>query len=281
MNKKLIFVGSLAAALFLGGCSGQMAQLVGSNAGSMLASTAGSVDKTNRNCIPRMSGGSVGFMGMASKLILTPLLESAIKEATGVEDMKLPTPITNTCDADNRLVYLKKITDNFSNSLDDINSDIASSLVQTKKIQEFQSLIDQRKRTVNEADLDGAVENNEKLLLLVKDAKVKDKAKYSAAMGKLALATPARMIEIIGWDKEIAEFSKDNMVWGIKNVSSVKDILSQLTSFTSIVPTVTSLTSSPMYKGRVDKNIALKASKQAIKDNKEVAQEAENEMDEA
>lgn len=270
--KKMVIITSTMAIL-MSGCMNQALQVVNSGGAGQLAS--GAVSGGNGKCIPRMGGGSASMMDMATKFILNPLIEEAIQDATGIDDLKMPAKIMDTCEADKRLTYIKVITDNYTKSMTDINDDLLASLKQTKKIQDMQVQIDNRNKNREEADLEGAIKDNEAILEIMKDATIQDKAKYSAALGKIVIASPVRIGELIGWDKEIVEFSKDNIVWAIQNVESVKDIIFQIGVVADIVPTVYALKDSPLYEGRVDKDIAEKAAKELIKSDKEVADDAE------
>jgi hypothetical protein len=293
---KKILIGT-SALLILNGCSpaavSQMAQMGGGLMGgspmaptqntaqtAALATTASApaMNQLPVGCIARNAGGSASFTQMITEKVVSLAINSALESVTGNKEVKIPAKITNTCEADKRLAYLKKLTEDFSKDIDSANQDILASVEQTKEVQKLQAEIDHKKKTLDEAQYNGGVtEDNEKTLALIKDAKIIDKKKYSAAMGKLALATPISGYMIVGWDKEILEFAKDNMIWGIQNVGAIKDVASQLTTTIKVLPTLASLTTSPLYDGRVDQTIAKKEAAKAIKDDAAVAAKAEEE----
>ncbi len=277
MYKKVVLVVSSAIMLNAFGLS----SLVGAVSGSGASATHSSNSGTKSRCIGRNAGGSTSLLQMATKKLLSIAVESALEKAVGVKGLKLPTPMQNTCEADARLKYLEKISGTFQDNIDEANRDILASVKQTKAIQTLQEEIAQKKKSLSEAEYkESVVEDNSKLLALIKNAKVKDKKKYSAAMGKLAIATPITGYMVLGWDKEILEFAKDNMVWGLQHVSAIKTIASQLTTTVKVLPSLTSLATSPMYNGKVDKKIAKIAAKKAIKADKKVAADAAAELDE-
>lgn len=230
------------------------------------------------NCVPRNSSESLSFTQRITEKIVTHIIDSALKDVSTNKHVKIPKKITNTCEADQRLAYVRTLTKSFAADINNANADILSSVEQTKEIQKLQEEINHKKKTLDEAEFnEGVSEDNSKTFELIKNAKVVDKKKYSSAMGKLALATPINGYIIVGWDKEILEFAKDNIVWGIKNLSALKDVASQLTTTIKVLPTLTSLTTSPFYDGRVDEDIAKKAAQEAIKKEEEIAKAAAEE----
>jgi len=82
---------------------------------------------------------------------------------------------------------------------------------------------------------------------------------------------------VIGWDKEILEFAKDNPIWGIENVGAVKDVASQLMTVIEVLPTLSSLATSPLYDGRVDPEIAKQAGADQMKADEEIIAKTEKE----
>ena len=283
MIKKIII--SSAAMLVLGGCnSAQLTDLANSVVLSPTAPASSNFDKSLAStpseesarlaagCIPRMSGGSTSFTQMITDKVVTLAIEAALKEVAGDANVQVPSKIMDTCIADKRLAYLQSLTKEFSNVIDTANKDILASVEQTQEVQKLQAQIDHKKKTLDEAEYnEGVTEDNEKMLVLMENAKVVDKEKYSAAMGKLAIATPINGYMIIGWDKEILEFAKDNIVWGMKNVGAVKDVASQLMTVIEVLPTLSSLATSPLYDGRVDPDIAKQAGADQMKEDEEVA----------
>ncbi len=276
MIKKIVLSASSVVMLSAFGFS----SIVGAVTGASTSSTASNGSaKVNKRCIPRMSGGSTSLTQMVTKKVLSLAIESALKSVAGAKNIQIPTPLTNTCEADNRLKYLKTITGGFEKNIANANEDILASVSQTKEIQTLQEEIAHKKKSLKEAEYrDSVVEDNTKLLKLIGKAKVKDRAKYSAAMGKLAIATPIMGYMVLGWDKEILEFAKDDIVWGLQHVKDLVTVASQLKTTISVLPTLTSLATSPLYNGKVDKNIAKRAANKAIKTDKKIASEAEAEL---
>ncbi|MFK5882000.1 MAG: hypothetical protein QM482_07280 [Sulfurospirillum sp.] len=276
MIKKIVLSASSVVMLSAFG----FGNIVGAVTGVKTDSTASNSSTKDKHCIPRMSGGSTSLTQMVTKKVLSLAIESALKSVAGAKNIQIPTPLTNTCEADKRLKYLKTITGDFENNIANANEDILASVSQTKEIQILQEEIAHKKKSLKEAEYrDSVIEDNTKLLKLIGKAKIKDKAKYSAAMGKLAIATPITGYMVLAWDKEILEFAKDNMIWGIQHVSDLTTIASQLKTTISVLPTLTSLVTSPLYNGKVNKNIAKRAANKAIKTDKKIASEAEAELD--
>ncbi len=241
-------------------------------------SKASSTNVAEGGCIPRSGGGSPSFTQMITQKVVSLAIEAALKEINGDANVQVPQKIMDTCSADKRLAYLKTLTEDFSKGIDNANKDILASVEQTKEVQKLQAQIDHKTKTLDEAEYnEGVTEDNTKMLALMKNAKVIDKAKYSAAMGKLAIATPINGYMVVGWDKEILEFAKDNPMWGIQNVMAVKDVASQLMTVIEVLPTLSSLATSPLYDGRVDPEIAKAAGASQMKTDKEVAANAEAE----
>ncbi len=277
MIRKIVLSVSVAAFLNAFGL-GDLTNMVSNS--SAKKSQIETTQKSNRKCIPRMSGGSTSFTQLVTKKILTMVIEKALSKVTNAKNIHIPQPLKNTCEADDRLRYLQTITANFNKDIDSANRDILASVEQTKEIQALQGEITHKKKSLKEAEYnEGVIKDNEKLLKLIEKAKIKDKAKYSAAMGKLAIATPINGYMVVGWDKEILEFAKDNMVWGLQHLSALKAVASQLTTTIKVLPTLTSLVKSPLYNGKVDKKIAKRAAKQAIESDKKIAKEVESEFD--
>ena len=274
--KKIIIGTALVSAVCLNaGWMDVATGALGSVAGD---SKANSANVTEGGCVPRMSGKSPSLTQMITQKVVAIAIEAALKKVAGDANVQVPEKIMDTCAADKRLAYLQTLTKDFSKGIDNANKDILASVEQTKEVQKLQAQIDHKKSTLDEAEYnEGVTEDNEKMLALMKDAKVVDKEKYSAAMGKLAIATPINGYMVVGWDKEILEFAKDNPVWGIKNVGAVKDIGSQLMTVIEILPTLSSLATSPLYDGRVDPAIAKAAGEEQMKTDKEVAAKAEEE----
>ena len=284
---KNVIVASVIAFGLIGCNSAQLMSAANSAMGSSSATSAATTSSLAaanggaalaKGCVPRMSGGSASFTEMITEQLVNAAIEAALKEVVGDQNIVIPTKIMDTCTADKRLAYVKSITRDFAIGVDEANRNILASVEQTQEIQKLQAQMDHKKKTLSEADYyEEIADDNEQMLILMENAKVTDTAKYSAAMGELAIATPATGYTIVGWDKEILEFAKDNIAWGIKNVGSVTDLGSQLSTMVQILPTLASLTTSPLYDGRVDEAIAKKAGEAQIKSDEEIAAKAEAE----
>lgn len=287
MIKKILI--STAAILILGGCNAaQLTEVASgalSNATAPSTTTAKSVSTNGAlpaGCIPRNGGGSTSFTQMVTEKLVSIAINSALESTVGDNNIKAPAKIMDTCTADKRLAYVKTLTDKFAGYIDQANKDILASVEQTKEVQKLQEEIAHKEKTLEEAEYnEGVTKDNAKTLELIENATIVDKKKYSEAMGKLAIATPTIGYVIVGWDKEILEFAKDNMVWGVSNVGSVTDVGSQLMTTMEVLPALASLTTSPLYDGKVDEDVAKKAAEKSIKEAKEVeaAAAAENGFD--
>jgi len=277
MLKKVVL--SIATASML--CAFGFGDIVDAVSGGSKQKEATNAPAQVSKCIPRMSGGNPSFTQMVTEQVLSLVIGEALKSVEGAENIKVPTRIKDTCEADKRLKYLQTLTKSFGDNIANANEDILASVEKTKEIQTLQEEILHKKKSLDEAEYkESVIEDNSKLLKLIENAKVTDKAKYSAAMGKLAIATPITGYTVVAWDKEILEFAKDNMIWGIQNVGSLKTMGTQLIETVQILPTLTSLATSPMYDGKVDKKIAKAAAKTAIKSDEKIASAAEAELDE-
>ncbi len=226
MKKTLLAVSTIT--ILMTGCSSQLANMATGAAGGAIAGT--SSDGKNTICLPRMGGGSVGMMDMATKLVLNPLIESAIKDATG-DDIKLPPKLLNTCEADQGLKYVKTITNQFYTNVSEIDKKILEALEENDEVIKLKTELADMLAMEDKADqTEGLEEIHKKIDLLIADAKNVDSKKISEASGIATKTASLYLPVIIGWDKEIAEFSKDNMVWAIKNISDVKTLFSQISS---------------------------------------------------
>lgn len=275
--------------LMLSGCTSSMSQLsnngmLGSLTGAAPAETTKEVTATkvaNTNCIPRMGGGSISTWSMVSKMALTPLIESAIQEATGMKDLKIPTPILNTCEADARLKYVDTVTNNYYQNLNDVNNKILDALEDTKEVRELRAELAENETVSEKAALnDGIAEQNEKILDHIESAKVKDKQKISEAWGMFMTAVPKNTALIVGWDKEIAEFAKDNLPWAIKNIGAVKTALSQVKTLAMVASNGKTAMDKLITRNdiTIDKKSADKAAKAMEVSNKKMMDESQDQF---
>jgi len=235
----------------------------------------------NAKCIPRDAGGSASFTQMITKKILTVAIDEALKSMTGDKSIESPRPIMDTCEADKRLVYLTKLTNDFNGVIVEANKDIDASLDKMQKIQKLEAQADHVKETEKTTDFDPDADIDEmtkNTLALASQYKIKDKELYSKAMGKMAISTPISGYLVVGWDKEILEFAKDNIVWGIQNVTALKDVASQAVTTMQVLPTLATLATNPLYDGRVDKSVAKKAAAAQTKSSEQLAKLAEKDV---
>jgi len=274
--KKIIVATSLMSAVILN--AGFMDIVSGATDIVSGATKTESKGTGDAQCIPRMSGGSASFTEMITKQVISIAIDKALQSMTGDKSIESPRPIMDTCEADKRLVYLNKLTTDFNGVVVGANEDIDASLDKMQKIQKLEAQAEHVKETEAatdfdpDADLDDMTKNT---LALASQYKIKDKELYSQAMGKLAISTPISGYLVIGWDKEILEFAKDNIVWGIQNVSALTDVASQAVTIMGVLPTLATLATNPLYDGRVDKSVAKKAAKAQTKSSKELAKIAE------
>lgn len=250
--KKTIFATGVLA-LMLTGCNTQEMMQVANGLGSMQPAPQTNVEKTeaatevkkesaeksaakaettakvdNRHCIPRMGGGNVSWMDMATKLILSPLIESAIKEASG-EDIKFPAKLMNTCEADDKLKYVTALTNQYYDNLNMVNTKILEALEENDEIKNLKAEMADQKAKEDRADINDGIEaHTTKMLELLETAKVKDEKKVNEAWGIFTKTTSLYTPTLLGWDKEIAEFGKDNFPWAIQNFGAVKLVVQQI-----------------------------------------------------
>lgn len=230
MIKNIVISG--AVVLGLSGCAGPMVQLAQSQMSAGIASSApaGGASQLGKVCIPRMGGGSVSTMDMATKFILNPLIESAIKDATG-EDVKMPPKLLNNCEADKGLQYVKDITNQFYVNVAEIDKKILEALEENDVIIKLKTELADMLAMEDKADqTEGLAKIHEKIEKEIENASNVDSKKISEASGIAAKTVSLYIPLIIGWNKEIAEYSKDNIVWAVKNVGEVKTLFSQITT---------------------------------------------------
>ena len=268
MIKKILIGSSVLFAL--SGCTqvvGQLSQVIMSSGSTSSLSNQAASQIANASsgqaCIPRMSGGSTSLTQMITKKTLEVVINKALESVVGNKNIKLPKRINDTCQADRVLAYVSKLSKDFDNDIVQADQDILASLEQTKEIQHLRAQQEHKAEEAKSAEASVIIGDDKKAKELIKNAKIKDKAKYSKAMGKLAIAAPVSGYVLVGWDKEILEFAKDNMVWGVQNVMAIKDVASQLKTTVSFLPSLASLATSPLYNGRVNKSIAEKAAAEA------------------
>ena len=242
--RKLITVGSVAAVLLFTGCTGDIAKMASSGLGQQLAQTASSSATTQAattkaaagvataskaNCIPRMSGGQTSMFDLIKEKAITFAIEQSIKSIDGMEDIKFPTKIVDTCEADARLKYVEDISNKYFENLNLVNTKILEALEETKEVNQIKADLEDLKNIEDKADLnEGIAENAEKIHEIMETAKVKDSKKISEAQGIFFKSMPKYTALLIGWDKEIADFAKDNLPWAINNFGAVKTAITQM-----------------------------------------------------
>lgn len=288
--KKMILMGSAVTVLMFTGCVGQVTQLMNSGVGQQMASSQsqaatmqGVTDSTKatgvanlkKGCFPRMGGGSVSLFDLVKKKSIEFAVDKALEGMEGMENVKLPAKILDTCEAEERLSYIKQMNENLLNNVDKSNRKLASSVEQTKEIQKLQAEMDHNKKNLEKAEyLAGVTDNTDEILRLVKKGKILNKKMFSESMGYLGKAATKNASLLVLWDKEILEFSKDTIPWALKNISEVKTIATQVTSLVKISRTGTNLVQSKFYNGRVDKKVADTVAKNSILSSDKVASKA-------
>lgn len=295
MIKKTIIATSVV--VLLSGCMAEMSQIAGQSGGlgslgglasgltgSSSTPTTGvatrsaiteTAQQSKVGCIPRSGGGSTSFTQMVTEKVVEFAINSALEEMVGNADIKVPKRINDTCEADAVLAYITKQSAQFQSDIRQADKDILASLEQTKEIQHLRAQMEHKEAEAEGAEASVIIGGDDESKKLIENATIKDKEMYSKAMGKLAIATPVSGYVLIGWDKEILEFAKDNMPWGIENVMALKDVASQVGTTLEVLPALGSLVTSPLYDGRVDKSVAEEAAQEEIKSNEEAAAEAE------
>lgn len=286
--KKRVLIGGVvvASTILFTGCGGAVAQMMNSGMGQQVAqstvssnvnSVASATGTTKANCIPRMGGGSVSMWDMASKLVLNPLIESAIEEASG-EKVKIPAKLLSTCEADEKLKYVEALTNKYYDNLNLASAKFLNSMEETAKVRQYKAEMADQKGMESKADnIEGKQEFQEKVFDLMETAKIKDKKLFSEASGiftkTITLFTP----QLLGWDKEIAEFSKDNLVWGVKNIGALKTLLSQVGTIAKVPVTGVKLVESAAASSNISisqKDAKLAAAKIKVPSEKELQAES-------
>ncbi len=281
--KKILLSSCVAIGIFTG-CAGAVAQLAQSGMGQELAKTAlsslssANVPGTKANCIGRTSGGQVGMMGMLTKLVVNQLVESTLQSMDGMENVKLPQAFMNTCQADSGLKSIKLLSNQWNQNLVQINEKILESMEQTKEVRENLAITRDLKTSKDSAVVSvGVAEQTEKIAELSKTAKVIDRKKISEAQGMFGQFMVMSGV-IAGWDKEVASFSQDNLVWAVKNVSDIKVAFGQLSTIVEVLP-VSKLALEKFFENnnlKLDKRSAAKAAASMKKDDNKVIEDANN-----
>jgi hypothetical protein len=288
MKKKILITSAIVAStVIFTGCGGAMNQMMSNGLGQqmMQGSTnsqaanlaSGNATTENKNCVPRMGGGSVSMFDMASKLVLNPLIESAIEEASG-EKVKIPAKLLSTCEADEKLKYVEALTNRYYDNLNLASTKFINSMEETAKVRQYKAEMADQKGMEDKADnIEGKQENLEKMFALMETAKIKDKKLFSEASGIFTKTTTLFTPQLLGWDKEIAEFSKDNLVWGVKNISALKTLLTQVGTIAKVPVTGAKLVETAAASSNISisqKDAKLAAAKIKVPSEKELQAES-------
>ncbi len=289
MKKVIITTGLIA--VFLSGCTGVATQMiVQSLAGSANQKAASSIvassvqqkgnlkGKSNKVCMPRMATGQVNMTSLLTKQMFNLLVTQALKNIEGMKDVQLPKKIMDTCEADARLKYIESISNRYFQSLNIVNKKILEALEETKEINQLKADMKDRKNIQNQAQLNvGIAENTAKIQEIMKNTKVKDAKKISEAQGIFLKSFPKYTALLIGWDKEIAEFGKDNILWAIKNFTSLKILLTQLKTVVVVGTTAKSSISKVITNSniKIDTRAANRAAKNMMQDEKKLIAKSE------
>jgi hypothetical protein len=196
----------------------------------------------------------------------------------GMKDVKVPKKIMNTCEADARLKYVETISNRYYQNLNTVNLKILAALEQTDEVKKLLADIQDTNSTSDKAALnEGIAEQTEKIAKMIETAKAKDSKKISEAQGIFFTSVPKYTALLAGWDKEIAEFSKDNLPWAIKNFSGVKNVLTQLKTIATIgvnsKNAITKLITNNKLK--INKRVAKKAAKKMEKEDQKIIKMAD------
>lgn len=292
MKKIILFIGFM---VIFSGCSPmvvqQLSQSVAQNAtnqmaqganGQAISKNAQSVrSRYRKNCIPRMSGGQVSIFKIIQQKVMTMIIENALKEISGLKGMKYPKKIQDTCEADARLKYVNSLTNQYYHNLHLTNVAILDSIKQTDEVAKIKAAIKDRSNIQNQAQINDKIEEqNEQIMKLMQNATIKDRRKISEAWGIFNESMFKYAPFIIAWDKEIAEFGQDNIVWALKNFSAVKTALTQLQSIGALFlngkDALRNLLSSSNVT--IDKRVAKRKAKEVAKANKKILRKSQQEF---
>ncbi|MEA2110932.1 MAG: hypothetical protein U9P71_02670 [Campylobacterota bacterium] len=297
--KKIIGLSSAAVLLFTG-CANEMAGMAASGLQSgimpsaMTKSSLANTANTNlatgqyvikgQNCIPRLTGASVGFMDMAKEKLLSYAIESAMASIIDMKDIQMPAKITNTCEADMRLKYVETISNRYFANLGTVNEKILEAMEQTEEVKKLRAEIADIKAVGDKAALnEGIVEQTDKIVAMAETAKIVDSEKVSEAWGIVFQSAPKYTALLIGWDKEIADFAKDNLPWAIKNFGGLKSLLVQMETVALLATNgkdaFTKLATSNNIE--IDEKVAAAAAKEMQKGDQQVLDESKQEFENA
>jgi hypothetical protein len=278
--KSLVISVSMFSAIYanaglLDAVGGMVANAASSNA------TAATKNTKQGNCVPRMNGGSVGMFDMVKEKLISAAITKALESMDGMKDVKIPKKIMDTCEADARLKYVETISNRYYQNLNTVNVKILAALEQTDEVKKLLADIQDAKSTSDKAALnEGIVEQTEKITKMLETAKAKDSKKVSEAQGIFFSSVPKYTALLAGWDKEIAEFAKDNLPWAIKNFTGVKNVVTQLKTIATIgVNSKNALTKLiTNNKLKINKKAAKKAAKAMEKEDQKIIKTADKDF---
>lgn len=235
-----------------------------------------------KNCIPRMNGGQVSLLKIIQKQIMMAIIENALKKISELKDVEFPKQIQDTCEADARLKYISSLTNQHYYNLHLMNIAILDSIEQTDEVVKIRAAIRDRGNIQDQAEINDLIdEQNEQIMELIKKAKIRDRDRVSEAAGifneSLFKFTPL----VIGWDKEIAEFGQDNIVWALNNFSAMQTALTQLKSIGALIINGKDALRNFLKRNDVsiDKIKAQRKAKEIAKANKKILKESQKEFE--
>jgi len=242
------------------------------------AAASSATKSANGNCIPRNAGGAVSMFDMVKEKLISAAITKALESIDGMKDVKIPKKITNTCEADARLKYVETISNRYYENLNTVNVKILKALEQTDEVKKLLADIEDANSTSDKAALnEGIAEQTEKITKMMETAKAKDSKRISEAQGIFFTSVPKYTALLAGWDKEIAEFAKDNLPWAIKNFSGVKNVVTQLKTIATIGVNSKNALNKLITNNnlKINKKIAKKAAKKMEREDKLVIQKSE------
>lgn len=211
-------------------------------------------------CIDRNAGGDISWTDKIAKIALEEVMDTAAKEILTVKSLKLPKKITNTCDADKRLQYAEKMGKHLEKQTKDALTDVYAC---------YDSHTDAKKTKseIQEASISETADDLEKVVKTTTDTGAKKCA--AGAAGALKGLT-GYAGTVVGWDKELIDFGKDNFPWALKNSSLLKNVLGSAKDISVGVGTIGGSIVQPIWAGLTpyDKKKAKKEQAKATKDMK-------------
>lgn len=238
--------------------------------------------RNGRNCIPRMSGGQVSFYKIIQKQIMTVIIENALKGISNLKGVKYPRQIQDTCEADARLRYVNSLTNQYYNNLFLLNMAILDSIKQTDEVVKIKAAMKDRNNIKDQAEINDKIEEqNDQIMELIKSAQIRDRNKVSEAWGIFNESFFKYTPLIVAWDKEIAEFGQDNIVWALKNFGAVKTTLTQLKSIGALFVNGKDALTNFLASNNVtiNKKVAKRKAREISRANKKVLRKSQKEFE--